>query len=62
MPSRIDFTPANLPSLTRLQQYQAFMFSAIDHAAKEMHPATLDALRDTVKMHLDRVADAALGD
>lgn len=47
---------------TQLQVFQAYLFEGIDEAANQLDPQTLDALRQSVVMRMDRVADTALWD
>lgn len=46
--------------LTPLQVFQRHLFDVIDEAARELDPDTLDALRQSVVMRMDRVADEAI--
>jgi len=48
--------------LTPLQNFQEVIFGFIDKAAKDLDPDELDALRQSVVMRIDRVADTALGE
>lgn len=55
-------TSKTKPVPTRLQMFQNSLFAFIDAAAEELDPDELDALRQSVVMRMDRVADTALGE
>ena len=48
--------------VTELQVWQRMFFRYIDGAAEMLDPDELDALRQSVVMRIDRVADTALGE
>jgi len=50
------------PEQTKLQFFQMWLFRIIDEAATDLDPDTLDALRQSVVLRIDRVADTALGE
>jgi hypothetical protein len=47
---------------TKLQKFQGLFFPLIDSAAENLDPDELDALRQSVVLRMDRVADTALGE
>jgi len=54
--------PAINDDTTILQAFQIALFALIDRASDELDPDELDALRQSVVLRIDRVADTALGE